>query len=75
MDTKSLSRKKSDGEMVDANDDENLNSGHKPFLMGLHSHKITPIGYDFHQVEVPAWNPPPPNAPSPSCNYFVIQNN
>lgn len=60
--------------MVDANEQENLNSGHKPFLMGLHSHKITPIGYDFHQVEVPAWDPQLPSAASASCKYFQIQN-
>lgn len=60
--------------MIDANEEENINSSHKPFLMGLHSHKITPIGYDFHQVEVPAWNSQLADAPSLTCKYFFIQN-
>lgn len=69
MDRKENEARNDKDEEIGIDIEENVNSGHKPFLSRLYS-KTTPIGFEYHQVMVPAWSGPVPSRAEIKCILY-----
>lgn len=60
----STNPKKQQSEVDKEEIEEKLNTSHNPYL-GRFYEKLTPIGFEYHQVEVEDWAPPAQIASTP----------